>query len=197
MKLIKILTLIKSLNKWKGTFIFLLLFLSGCNHKESEKIIFIGDSLIRNWDTEKYIPFMDTENLGIDGYRMEDCNSIKVNNKKATVVLLIGTNDLITSNDTKYAEEFSDKYIKLVNGFACKRIVCISILPKNGVNYKIIHEINKCIENKLKSQGNSVFLNVAEDFLYNGKMNPEYTVDGLHLNSKGYDLLSYKLCMVL
>lgn len=187
----------RNFNEWKGVFICLLLFLPGCSNDSSEKLIFIGDSLIRNWDTEKYIPFLNTENRGVDGYRMEDCNNIKVNDKEAIVVLLIGTNDLITSNDTKYAEEFSEKYIELVNGFTCKRIVCISILPKDGFNYKIIHEINKCIESKLKSQRNCIFLNVAEDFLYNGEMNPEYTVDGIHLNSKGYDLLSSKLCEVL
>ncbi|WP_304311276.1 acyltransferase family protein [Phocaeicola plebeius] len=187
----------KSFNEWKGIFVFLLFLLPGCNYKESEKIIFIGDSLIRNWDTEKYMPFLEAENYGVDGYRMEDCNNIRVNDKEAIVVLLIGTNNLITSNNTKYAEEFAEKYIELVNGFTCKRIVCISILPKDGFNYKIIHEINKCIESKLKSQRNCIFLNVAEDFLYNGGMNPEYTVDGVHLNSKGYDLLSSKLCEVL
>lgn len=132
----------RNFNEWKGVFICLLLFLPGCSNDSSKKLIFIGDSLIRNWDTEKYIPFLNTENRGVDGYRMEDCNNIKVNDKEAIVVLLIGTNDLITSNDTKYAEEFSEKYIELVNGFTCKRIVCISILPKDGFNYKIIHEIN-------------------------------------------------------
>lgn len=187
----------RNFNEWKGVFVCLLLFLLGCSNDYSEKVIFVGDSLVRNWDTEKYIPFLNTENRGVDGYRMEDCNNIRVNDKEAIVVLLIGTNDLITSNNTKYAEEFSEKYIELVNGFTCKRIVCISILPKDGFNYKIIHEINKCTESKLKSQRNCIFLNVAEDFLYNGGMNPEYTVDGVHLNSKGYDLLSSKLCEVL
>lgn len=187
----------RNFNEWKRVFVYLLLFLPGCSNDYSEKVIFVGDSLVRNWDTEKYIPFLNTENRGVDGYRMEDCNNIRVNDKEAIVVLLIGTNDLIASNDTKYAEEFAEKYIELVNGFTCKRIVYISILPKDGFNYKIIHEINKCIESKLKSQRNCIFLNVAEDFLYNGGMNPEYTVDGVHLNSKGYDLLSSKLCEVL
>lgn len=199
MGFIPISALTKSLNKWKGIFVvvFLFFFLPGCNHHEFKKVIFIGDSLIKNWDTEKYIPFMDTENLGVDGYKIEDCSNVKINDKEATIVLLVGTNNLVMSSNAEYAEEFADKYIKLVNGFTCKRIVCISILPKDGFNYEIIREINKCIESKLKSQGNSIFLNIAEDFLYNRGMNPEYTIDGVHLNSKGYNLLSSKLCEIL
>ena len=85
----------------------------------------------------------------------------------------------------------------MVEGYVCKRIICISILPKDGFGYEVISSINKSIMNRLKAKKNYVFLDVAEDFLYNGDINPEYTVDGLHLNTKGYDLLSSKLCDAL
>ncbi len=187
----------RTFNEWKGIFLVLLFFLPGCSHNDSEKVIFIGDSLVRNWDTERYIPFIDSENLGVDGYKIADCSSIIINDKEATVVLLVGTNDLTISNKTEFAEEFANQYMNLMKNFTCKRIVCISILPKDGFKYEIISNINKCIENKLKEQKNSIFLNVAEDFLYNGGINPEYTVDGLHLNSKGYALLSSELSKIL
>lgn len=183
----------RTFNEWKGIFLLLLFFLPGCNHNDSEKVIFIGDSLVRNWDTERYMPL----NLGIDGYPIADCSSITINNKETTVVLLAGTNDLTISNKIEYAEEFANQYMKLMKNFTCKRVVCISILPKNGSQYEIISDINKCIENKLKEQKNCIFLNVAEDFLYYERINPEYTVDGLHLNSKGYALLSSKLSKIL
>lgn len=196
-ELIRKLIFPRTFNEWKGIFVLLLFFLPGCSHNNSKKVIFIGDSLVRNWDTERYIPFIDSENLGVDGYTIADCSNIKINDKEATVVLLVGTNDLTKSDKTDYAEEFANKYMKLVESFTCKRIVCISILPKDGFKYEIINDINKCIESELKEQKNSTFLNIAEDFLYNGGINPEYTVDGLHLNSKGYALLSSELSKIL
>lgn len=187
----------RNFNEWKGIFLILLFLLPGCNSNESEKVIFVGDSLVRNWDIERYMPFIDSENLGVDGYRMKDCMKIKIDDKDATVVLFVGTNDLAISEDTEYADRFADEYMELVDGFTCKRIVCISILPRDGFRYDIIEKINKCIEDRVKSRGSLFLLDVAEDFRYNGGINPEYTVDGLHLNTKGYNLLSSKLCNAL
>lgn len=187
----------RSFNEWKGIFFLLILFLPGCNSGTQEKVVFVGDSLVRNWDTERCFPYLDSENLGVDGYRMRDCRNININNSEATVVLLIGTNDLALSNKTGYENEFADEYMELVNRFICKRIICISILPKDGFGYEVISNINRNIEGRLKAKENCVFLDVAGDFLYNGGINPEYTVDGLHLNTKGYDLLSSKLSKVL
>lgn len=194
---IRILVFPRSFKEWKSIFFLLILFLSGCTTESQEKFVFIGDSIVRNWDIERYMPFIDSENFGVDGYRIKNCRNIKINDIESTVVLLVGTNDLVAADTDKYAEDFTEEYIKLVDGFTCKRIICISILPKNGFEYETISDINKCIESKLKTKGNCVFLNVAEDFLYDGGINPEYTVDGLHLNTKGYDLLSSKLSEVL
>lgn len=76
-------------------------------------------------------------------------------------------------------------------------MICISILPRYDVDYIIIKSINEKIKNTICNRKNVFFLDIADDFLFNEDINQEYTVDGIHLNTKGYDLLASKLSIFL
>lgn len=171
--------------------------ITSCNKKEQDVTIFIGDSLIKNWDLERYFPYLNTENHGVDGYTIEQCQEHTIQYEHASsIVLLVGTNDL--NHETLKIEPIIEEYIELINKYNnVKKIYCISILPKNNFPNNIIEDFNERLEKELVSIENTVFINVYNDFLWNGVINPEYTIDGLHLSTKGYELLTYKLSKCL
>lgn len=80
--------------------VFINLLLSCVNDKE--RVVFIGDSLIQNWDEEKYFPFVETINEGVDGYTISDCSNANLSHEGSTMVVLVGTNDLNNFEDIKY-----------------------------------------------------------------------------------------------
>ena len=41
------------------------------------------------------------------------------------------------------------------------------------------------------------FVDVYDYFLYEGKLNMDYSLDGLHLNDLGYNILNVRLAKVL
>lgn len=172
-------------------FLLIVILIAACTTEEQQITIFAGDSLIRNWDVEKYFPYLKTENRGVDGCTLEQCFHQTESDENTSIVLLIGTNNL--TPDTKDIEPLVEKYIQLVESFQVKRIYCISILPKNSFPNEVTEQMNKRLEEKLQTRKNAVFVNVYKDFYWKGQMNPEYTIDGLHLSAKGYELLTYHL----
>lgn len=100
------------------------LFIGGlisCHIENDNKTIFIGDSLIRNWDIERWFPYLNWENHGIDGLRPEDCLSLNISENEATIVLLVGTNNINNNIPTDYIEEFSNLYIEILNKYKYKK----------------------------------------------------------------------------
>ena len=172
-------------------FLLIVILIAACTTEEQQITIFVGDSLIRNWDVERYFPYLKTENRGVDGCTLEQCFHQTESDENTSVVLLIGTNNL--TPDTKDIEPLVEKYIQLVESFQVQRIFCISILPKNGFPNELTEQMNKRLEEKLQTRKNAVFVNVYKDFYWKGQMNPEYTIDGLHLSAIGYELLTYHL----
>lgn len=174
-------------------FSFLIFFsiITSCSKEEQQLTIFSGDSLIKNWDVEKYFPYLRTENRGVDGCTIEQCFKQTGEGNNNSVVLLIGTNNL--SQKTNNFNILIEEYLRLVNNFNAKYTYCISILPRNNFTNEVIEHFNKRLANELKSKENVIFIDVYNDFYWNGQINPEYTIDGLHLSDKGYELLTYKL----
>lgn len=172
-------------------FLLFVFLTTACTTEEQQLTIFAGDSLIRNWDVERYFPYLKTENRGIDGCTLEQCFHQTESDENTSVVLLIGTNNL--KQDTKDIEPLVEEYIRLVDSFQAQRIYCISILPKNNFSNEVTEQMNKRLEEELQIKENAVFVNVYNDFYCEGQMNPEYTIDGLHLSAKGYELLTYQL----
>ena len=49
------------------------------------------------------------------------------------------------------------------------------------------------IREKIKEETNVVYLDVFDKLLLNDKLNPDLTIDDLHLNGAGYRILVYTL----
>lgn len=172
----------------------IILCITSCTTEKQLKIIFIGDSLIKNWDEEKYFPYLDIENRGVDGYKIKDCFEEIINNENVDVVLLIGINNLSNNIEIRSLVE---EYSHLIDEFKVSHIFCISILPNDYIPCEIIENFNNTLEKVLQTKANVTFVNVYNEFYWQGHLNPEYTIDGTHLSPQGYELLTRKLSSLL
>lgn len=183
--------------------IFVLIFIIGVScsdNGDNKKIIFIGDSLVWNWDTDYYFPQKLTYNRGIGGATIEDVSKLNFNADNSTFVLLVGTNNL--PRDREFSSEFKcnfiNSYMILINKINAEKIIIISLLPREP-NYMTdaIRILNMDLKESFKDMSNIVFLDVFDSFLYKNSINQEYYSDGLHLSYYGYRELSDQLNVLL
>ncbi len=169
-----------------------------------ENIVFLGDSITDFYDLDKYYPNNFVVNSGISGNTTDDILEDMKNRvycyNPSKVFLLIGTNDLELGTSI---DNIVNNIIKITKQIKKNRkntkIYIESIYPVNhdiGNNMagkrdnNDIKEINKklkkyCQENKF------TYINlysVLKDDSDN--LSIDVTDDGLHLNEKGYDLLT-------
>jgi lysophospholipase L1-like esterase len=174
---------------------------NSCSKNESYQYIFIGDSLMSNYDTGKFFPNLRIKNKGVSGYKIEDCRKLNLNCESYdAAVLLVGTNNLSSKSDSfneDFVHSFVDKYIDLVNSLNAKKVIVISILPRNNFDFSNIQWLNQSLADTLSNENNVIFLDVFDVFKKDNKLNPEYTMDGLHLSYLGYLLLTEHLSKVL
>jgi len=182
---------------------------SGCSSKfEENKYVFIGDSIVAGWDLEYNFPYLDVVNLGKNGATISDSDYISscLDMKQTVVISLIGTNDIATYKGITLSEDSLNEIVSLyrlhiINSSAINFIV-ISILPRSGTNAVRmnvqIKKLNEKLKNMTKEIPNVVFLDVFNYFIGpDGFLDINYTVDGIHLNIYGYELLSAKLSTIL
>lgn len=166
--------------------------------------LFLGDSITERYDLEKYFENYSVVNSGVGGNITNDLiNDLQHRVYKynpSTIFLMIGTNDVNQNKSAKNIFENIEKIIKEIQFHLPKsRILVLSILPSSEIwnehdnNDKRI-EVNKMIKERYNTK------KVQYIDLYNilkekesNKINNSYTTDGLHLNEKGYELISKKL----
>lgn len=165
------------------------LYLISCEDVQETRYVLVGDSLCEHWNTSYYLPVMNIENRGVAGMKIEDCRTKIYNVSGYSVILLVGTNDL-TFTDEKKVPEVCERYMNLVRDIQSERIYCISLLPKEKQYNSVIKAFNRDISEQLKLYDYVTYVDVYDAFEYDDELNPNYTTDGLHLNYKGYELLS-------
>lgn len=169
--------------------------------------LFLGDSITEYYDLDKYFPDMPVVNSGIAGDTTEEIlNDMKgrvYDYNPSKVFILIGTNDL---RDDKSVEEVVENIKKIIEEIKQNRkiaeVYLESIYPVNkGINKSVvglrdnddINEINSQIEEYAKNEG-VTFLNTHELLVDDdGLLNEDYTADGLHLNDKGYEVVTEEI----
>ena len=89
-------------------------------------------------------------------------------------------------------------YVKAVGAISSRGTYLFCIFPRNdfmdgtAVNC-FIALLNGKIREKIKEETNVVYLDVFDKLLLNDKLNPDLTIDDLHLNGAGYRILVYTL----
>lgn len=171
----------------------LCIFMGSCRVDEERDLIFLGDSIVERWDTDKYFLSYNTCNRGVGGSFISDCIG-RGDCRGKEVLILVGTND-ISSFDLNdiFFEEKKKEYEALIFNLHAKKSYIISILPRND-NKKLIPYIKKfniilkdiAKEDSLKS----VFIDVFDEMGGDNGLPLNFTHDGLHLSQYGYDKLS-------
>lgn len=159
-------------------------------------VAFLGDSLTDAYDVKLYYPDYLVSNRGIGGdttVGLEDRLKVSVYDLKPKVaVMLIGANNMAT---------MFDNYERILQGFEGNlpntKIILLSLTSMSGDWGK---------KNQLAAYSNVKIKLLAEKYGYayvdlysallnleSGEIYPEYTTDGGHLTSRGYEVLTEKI----
>ena len=177
-----------------------------------ENIVFLGDSITSMYEVEKYFENHNVINSGISGdSTIEVRDSLKdrvfVYNP-SKVFLLIGTNDFDEKTHGVYDEDTTIENIKTIieeikKNRKFSEIYVESIYPVNNsddakINHWMVGDrtndsissLNKKIK-KLAKEENITYVNVYDKLLNEeGLLNLDYTIDGLHINDVGYEVIT-------
>ena len=168
------------------------------NFPAKGKILFIGSSSIRFWDSlEDDMEPLEVLNRGFGGaqishliHHFEDI--VMPYNPKA-IVFFCGTNDLTALKTPEETVYDLKKFLSLVrHGFGNIKVYVIGIKPSVDRLYLDNEEraFNNLINSLASEDAYLEYINVWDSMLdKNGERMPQlYLDDGLHLNDEGYEL---------
>ena len=182
--------------------------------KDKKEIVFLGDSLIRDYDLSRFFPNIKEKlfNCGVSGITTEGLfNILKqgvVRHKPKTIVILAGTNDMNEYNDKRDGEiifNIARIITKLKIILQEVNIVLISILPCDEKRYgkevvgggrenSRIIKVNEELKNFERYFKDLYYIDVFKSFVdKSGNLINSLTHDGLHLNIKGYEKLTVSI----
>lgn len=166
------------------------------NFNKTEEISLIGHSILDYWNIEE-VNGQAVNNLAIAGITTKQYIDLilaqglikSLGNK---VILMFGTNDIVYADWTK-EQIFSDiqqviEKLKVINNNI--QLYFLEIAPvalRIDRNNTVIRELNVFLKENLKSARWIALDSKFSD--HYGKLNLDYTNDGLHLNEQGYQLL--------
>lgn len=168
--------------------------------KDTNAIVFIGNSLTQNFELVELFKNSKIKNRGINGDLIAGVlNRLApiISLKPKKIFIEIGINDLGSGIDNNsILSAYKELLIKLRKSLKGTKIYVQSLFPvQNGqsrlttycnptVN-RNIKLINKGLKN-LTSKYNLTFIDTYSEFVAKGQLNPKYSVDGLHLSAIGY-----------
>lgn len=174
---------------------------------EYTNYLFLGDSITDYYNLDTYYGGLPVVNSGIEGNTTEDILSDMKNRvynyNPSKVFLLIGTNDLIHNMEVEEIVSNIEKIIsEISNNEPQAEIYVESIYPVNdNLNEDIVNvrnnedimEINEKIKAYCEAN-DCTYINIYDILLdEDGNFNEEYTDDGLHPNSRGYEVITAEL----
>lgn len=160
-------------------------------------IIFLGDSLTDQGEWQEYFQQTNIQNRGISGDTTEGVlNRLDkiIASKPQKIFLLIGTNDFWHGN--KNLSKAVANYRQILNLLQKKipktEVYIQSVLPIDRQKYNLnikpqnLVQFNREIE-QLAQEFSYQYINLYDRFTdKEGRLSSQYTLDGVHLNGKGY-----------
>jgi len=161
------------------------------------EIIFLGNSITDNAEWWELFGNPRIRNRGIGG---DDTDGILerldevTESKPSKIFIMIGTNDLSNGKSVDYIIENYKKIIRHITGSTPgTRIYIQSVIPTDDALHYTrrnsdIMAINDLLMEIAATNGLTYIDLFALFRLENNKLNPEYSIDGLHLNGRGYQV---------
>jgi lysophospholipase L1-like esterase len=174
-------------------------------------ILFLGDSITDNWDTEKFEKDFSnfvTINLAKSGHTTKDTMNV-INEKldglhPKLIVLLIGTNNHILSDDMTsemIAIDIKNILDTLLIKYPRTKILLRGLLPREqnkDHKLRILNTQVNTIISKYENGVNIIYIDNGKEFFNeNGLLTTELMPDYLHLSKKGYQILSSTLTPII
>jgi len=177
-------------------------------------LLFLGDSLIQLYDTNAFFSGKLTHNRGVGGNTtsqiIERLPTSVYPVCPEQIILLAGTNDLNKQAEARTTFEGIAKVCALIKeNLPNTDLYVISLLPVNAKVSKVskaivgkrrnsdIAEVNKHLSAFCTEQ-NIGFIDACPVLLDSqGNLNPQYSLDGLHINFKGYKVLTEQILACL
>ena len=162
---------------------------------DTNKVVFLGNSITEGFDLEKFFPEDKPINRGISGDHIDgllerfDYSVQKLVPSKLFV--MIGINDIGTGDsDSLILGNYQKLLRKILKSLPNTRIYIQSILPTTEI-------WGNCPVDKIQRINNSIkdfsirfgfnWIDLYSKFASSsGYLKKDYTIDGLHLSSKGY-----------
>jgi len=174
--------------------------------ENKSRIVFMGDSITEEWGRLSPDFFQPTHyiNRGIGGQTTPQMlvrfKQDVINLNPAIVFILAGTNDIAGNTGPANQEMITNNIFSMAElsvRFSIK-VVLSSILPVDkypwAENIKEVPETISKINQQLKSfsqEHSIIYLDYYSSMVgENRGLKKEYTTDGVHLNKKGYDVMS-------
>lgn len=174
------------------------------------KTIFFGDSITEMCNLGRFYPTIKAFNRGIGGdstYHLIERLSDIYAMKPKLIVILVGVNDFM--NDKRNTDDVVMDYDKMLSeikkNLPNTMVICQSCYPgSDGKKFKLdkwqgsILLLNEKVLEMTKKYG-YVYANVYPKLLNEktNKLDPEYTLDGCHMNDNGYKVISEYLTPII
>jgi lysophospholipase L1-like esterase len=155
------------------------------------EVAFVGDSHIARADWNSLLNRSDIANYGVGGdgttsllKRLEPV----INSGAKRAVLMIGVNDLFQG---KTPEETAQNIFKIISALQKKMAVTVlSVMPTTGQFGDVNHKI-AILDQKISALCVAACSFVDLRNVIGGtELKPEYSLEGLHLNTQGYIAIS-------
>lgn len=157
----------------------------------ADTVVFLGDSLTEGGDWLGWFPELNAVNLGVGGYSTDDvleCFDSVVALDPDEIVLLIGTNDLSMRRSVEsLVRNIQSLLVDLRRELPGSRMLVQSILPRGHEFAERIREANIHLR-QFSATVHAQFLDLWPAMaLQDGELNPDFSLDRLHLNDAGYE----------
>lgn len=165
--------------------------------EKKPKFAFVGNSHIAYWPLEPYFPKWECQNYGVPGEGLDYVEAFDKDVSDCHVIIQFGTNDIYRLNGENM-DDYVERYVKAVCAIPSVSTCLFCIFPRNdfmdstAVN-RFIALLNTKIRKKIEEETDVAYLDVFDRLLLNGRLNPDLTVDDVHLNGAGYRILVYTL----
>ena len=156
-------------------------------------IVFIGDSLTRGENFQEYFPDKKILNLGRSGDTVSGVSERSHIISRFTpekIFVMVGVNSLGLDSVDDIVSQYETMIINLKNDNPSADIFVQSVLPVNKSNKNEslksnnnIINLNEKLHSLAKRQG-VTYIDVYSVYVLDGEMNPQYTVDGIHLKEE-------------
>ena len=163
---------------------------------EQASIVMIGDSITQHGNWNEIFNSNDVANRGIGGDTaaliLERVGSIYSVNP-STAYIMVGINDFYRGASV---DEVLTSYNLIINGLLHRNIrvnVLSTLYCNSKMNLPVCKEANIKIgelNTRLSLMDNIRFIDLNIDLSERNELKKEYTIDGIHLNKDGYDLIS-------